>query len=240
MKFKRFLLLVPLVLAGCANDFAKDLSSATVPNAVVAQNAAKSQGKTLKNLKGTVDGLTPGNLDVEKPKAQQGVADATTENATISKSLAVVVPAAKKDASTIASSTDPVKVRLNEWALAGIGLGVLGVIIALIFGKFLGDADEYVIEVGVSLIAAGLLFYGIASLLHTIHLIVVGVFIAALVGGGVWAALHWASVAAEIKAVYAKVKAIFVGTPVVAAVKVVATAAPVAPKVVPAVKPDVA
>lgn len=240
MKLPRFILIIPLLLTGCASDIANNLPSGTVPNVVAAQTTAGQQGKTLKNLKGTVDGLTPDNLGTEKPKAQQGVADATNQNSTISKSLAVAVPAAKKDASTIASSTDPVKVRLNNWALFGIGIGVLAVIVALIFGKFLGDADEYVIEVGVALIAAGLLFYGIASLLHTIHLIVVGILIAGLVGGAIWAALHWSSVAASIKAVYAKAKGILVKAPAVVAVKVATPAAIPAPKAVPAVKPDVA
>jgi hypothetical protein len=205
MKFRVLFLSLGLAIAGCSG---LPLDSHATTYTQTALDATKAQAVTLKGLHGTVSGLTPDNLPTEKPKAIQETEQAQYQNVAISKSLTLAVPATKKDAAKIAASTDMVKVRLDEFSLIAIGIGVLATIAGFFFAGTIGaTASPAVIKSGLSLIATGVVLYSIASFLHDLRYVVGGVIVAALVGAGVYVALHWSSVVETVQAWYADVKA---------------------------------
>ncbi len=176
-----------LALCSCGTDSATKTSDA-IWNA---SRSATAQKSTLGNLKSTVDGLTPQNLPVEKPKAQTLTGQATQQNADIGKALGLAATGAKKDAAAIKSLSDPVKVRLN-WI--GIGLivgGIAAVVAGFFLATYLGNFASIALSVGGASVVTGILTLFVAAFLHTLLWICGGILVVGLVGVGVWAYLHY-------------------------------------------------
>jgi hypothetical protein len=225
-------ILLALFVFGCAAAG----GGKTTDNINKAKNLVSQQAGTLSGIGTALGALTPKNLPDQKPALAKQVQAAQVENVSIGKALDSAATSAKKDEATIASASDPVKVRLNWAAVVCFIAGVLGCLGGVFLSSKLGYLASWFRSGGAALAVGGVALYLIgAFLLPLIHIAIWAFWISLGVGlvvAGVWAYLHRSSLIPVVETWFNKIEAgievDLAGSPVTAPASTATAAAPAA------------
>ena len=205
---KRFFILLSILMFGCHHAAPVNTPPANLiatPERVrTVQTAITTTAKPhVFQLTKAIELMTPENLAVTKPQAQQDVKDLSDDIDLIEKDVAAITVSVAADTKKtqqlekqIATLTDPERATIRHWGELGILIGTLivGVYFAAGFipyvGPFIQKGGKAVLFTGCFLVGLGFVLITLARFLATVELVIGGALACALIAAIAWLAYY--------------------------------------------------